>query len=714
MLRYILLIVVVVYILPNVHYAQKTYRKQGDIYFLAGKYRDALDAYNSHKNIEKEPETLLKRGIANYYAGFPDACISDMGTVNGLKSTDPRQYLFTGLAYMAKQDYVEAARFFKSHLIVVKHNSKEWQRSINEIKRCGYALNQKYAPQLAFVENLGSNVNSSYDDFAPVQSPTKTGRYYFSSTREEATGGLRNEKGLLDEVKGKYSADMFLVDLKDGNWSSVLPFEQLLNTPKHDILQDFSPDGSIIYFIKSSDLNSGVLYSDTFNIDRDPTKLTLPAQLPMDVDKGDRDLFVFNDSLIIFASNRSGGYGGYDIYHSFRQNNVWQSPVNLGPTINTEADEDNPFLTKSGTKLYFSSDRVYSLGGFDIFSATYYSNTGWADVINLGLTINSSGDDLGFELSADGSNALFSSNRLGSLGGHDLYIAYFKEQELEQLAFVDVPSFIVNQSLDSIQTDAITNENLKTELLPVRDFVSKSLYFKDDDDVLNLSNLNLVKKVADLMIIYPEISVTLTSHYTYEGKNETDLYFSIKRAEKVAQKLISSGISPHRIYLFGCGANFPVATPVINGIPSSLANKVNKRIDVGIISNPSLNLRVLKDNPSVAEQYRDTLWDVFVDNNSGVTFRVRFSKVSQMLKSDVLNIRRDAIIEKKANDDFYVYTMGNFSSYNEARLLKNELIRKNMTESTIIPYYKGIAIDAAKAATLVNEYSELSAYLKFE
>lgn len=713
MLRCIPLFIIVFYILPNENCAQRVYRKQGDIYFEVGKYREALDSYNSHKKIGKDPETLIKRGIANYYLGYPDACISDMAIVNSLKSSDPRQYLFTGLSYMAKQEYLQAARFFKSHVNVVEPNSEEWQRSVNEIKRCGYALNQKYAPQLAFVENLGPNVNSVYDDFAPVQSPTKQGRYYFSSTRDGAMGGLRNSNGLEDDVRGKYYADMFLVDLKDGNWSSVLPFEQLLNTPKHDILQDFSPDGSIIYFIKSLDLISGVLYSDTFNIDMDPTKLPLPAPLPMEVDKGDRDLFVFNDSLIFFTSNREGGYGGNDIYFSIRQNNKWKTPVNMGPDINTEADECNPFLTKSGTKLYFSSDKINSLGGFDIYSAIYQANIGWTENVNLGLPINSPGDDLGIELSADGSNALFSSNRFGSLGGHDLYIAYFKDQELEQLAFVDFPFFTLSQTSDSIIEETVTGYN-KVETLSPRDFVSKSLYFKDDDDVMNQTNLNLIKKLTDLMIIYPEISLTLTSHYIYEGKNETDLYFSIKRAEKVAEKLIASGVSAHRIHLFGCGANFPVATPMINGIPSSLANKLNKRIDVDIISNPSLNLRVLRENPSVAEQYRDKLWDNFVEKNKGVTFRVRFSKVSQMLKNEVLNLRNDVIMEKKANEDLYAYTMGNFTGYNEARLLKNELIRKNMTEATIIPYYKGVFIDDDKVKALIDEFPELSMYLKFE
>ena len=62
MLRCILLFVV--FVLSISVNAQKAYKKQGDIYFEVGKYREALDAYNKHKKIGKDPETLIKRGIS--------------------------------------------------------------------------------------------------------------------------------------------------------------------------------------------------------------------------------------------------------------------------------------------------------------------------------------------------------------------------------------------------------------------------------------------------------------------------------------------------------------------------------------------------------------------------------------------------------------------------------------------------------------------------
>ncbi|MBK9733621.1 MAG: PD40 domain-containing protein [Saprospiraceae bacterium] len=715
MIRSIIIGFLFFFTISNSIFAQKAIKKQGDTYFNVGKYRDAFEAYSACKNAEKDADLLIKRGICNYYINKPDASIRDLALAHNLKSIDTRKFKYAAKSYFAKQDYIEASKFYKMFLNSLKPNTGIWKETINEIKRCGYAKNQKYAPQLAFVENLGPNVNSIYDEIAPIQSPTMQGRYYFSSAREGTIGGLRNENGLADEVKGRYSTDMFLVDLKDGNWSSVLPFEQLLNTPKNDILQDFSSDGSIIYFIKTEHSHTGTLYLDTFSLDRDPAILPFAAELPFIAENGDKDLFVFNDSLIIFSSQKNEGYGGFDLYYAIKSHNIWQLPVNFGPMINSGANEIGPVLAKNGSKLYFSSDRLETLGGFDIFSADYTDVGAWTKCKNLGVLINSPKDDIDFELSADGMTALFSSDRLESIGGFDIYIAYFKEQILDQLAFVERPMFVPVESDSSMVSENIEQiVSPSPEVLPMRDFVSKALFFNENEDVLTPSNIAQIKKITELMVIYPDINVMLKSHCVSEGRPDFDLYFSIKRAEKIAEKLITSGVSPHRIFMQGCGANFPIALPSINGIPSTLAAKTNRRIDLEILNFQDINLRVIMETPTVAEQYRDTLWDNFENKNKGVTFRVRFSKVSQMLKSDVLSLRNDAIVEKKANEEQYTYTMGNFVLYNDARLLKGELIRNGMPESSIIPYYQGVELDRTKMALIRNQYPELKNFIDVE
>jgi outer membrane protein OmpA-like peptidoglycan-associated protein len=718
MVRSIFIIALVWCMYPQVFLAQKALRKQGDIYFESGKYREALAAYKAYKKTEKTPKLLIKRGLCYLYTNHPDACIADMAAAHKLKSLDHTRFKYSGMAYFAKKEYTEAAKFYKTYLNTLKPGTEEWHKIVKEIKRCGYSKNYMFWQNLAFIENLGSKVNTIHDEFGPVQSPTKPGRYYFSSARAGTIGGLRDKKGLSDVLKGTYSSDMFMVDLKDGNWGSVMPFEQLINTPKHDILQDFSQDGAIIYYIKSSDLNIGTLYTDTFNIDRDPTKLPDRADLPLKAERGDKDLFVFSDSLIIFSSKMDGGYGGYDLYYASKKANNWQEPINLGAGTNTDSDEIAPFLIKNGETLFFSSDRTETLGGFDIFVSTYNSNKGWENIKNLGIPINSPGNDVDFELSFDGISALFASDRVDAYGGKDLYIAYFKDQILGHLAYVEVPDFMDMQHNllldDTTKLEVVQQNQIIKDPGKSRDFVSKPLYFSKNEDVLNKTNLNQIAKIAELMVIFPDIKVLLTSHFISEGRTEFDLYFSMKRAEKVADELIKSGINGQRILLYGCGAGLPLASPTINGIPSTLADKINRRIDVNIINGANEDVRVLYDIPVVASQYRDTLWDNFNEKNKGVTFRVSFSKVSQMLKSDVLGWNLENIMEKMANEEQYTYTMGNFVKYDEAKMLKARLIKNGFEQVMILPYFEGFPIDNVKMMTLLKDYPQLEIYQKAE
>ncbi len=121
-----------------------------------------------------------------------------------------------------------------------------------------------------------------------------------------------------------------------------------------------------------------------------------------------------------FASDVAGGFGGYDIYVSYKEgDDSWSKPVNLGPEINTEGDEVYPHVDLEGF-LYFSSDGQAGLGGFDI----YYSKSSrgrWAEATNLGAPINSTRDDIAFMTDSTSSFGYFASNREGGRGKMDIY-----------------------------------------------------------------------------------------------------------------------------------------------------------------------------------------------------------------------------------------------------------------------------------------------------
>jgi outer membrane protein OmpA-like peptidoglycan-associated protein len=120
--------------------------------------------------------------------------------------------------------------------------------------------------------------------------------------------------------------------------------------------------------------------------------------------------FGVNDSVIVFTSNRSGGFGGTDLYYSIYRNGIWLKPVNLGGKVNTSRDECFPYI--QGDSLFFSSDGHCGFGGLDVFQTTM----GLLDtVVNLGNEMNSSSDDFGLVGNQHMTKGFLTSNRLGNI-----------------------------------------------------------------------------------------------------------------------------------------------------------------------------------------------------------------------------------------------------------------------------------------------------------
>ncbi len=123
---------------------------------------------------------------------------------------------------------------------------------------------------------------------------------------------------------------------------------------------------------------------------------------------------------VIFASDRPGGYGGFDLYVSYRTAGGWSAPVNLGPEVNTPGDELFPYL--DGNVLYFASDWHPGFGGFDIFR-TEQQNGKWSRPTNMGPEINSSYDDYAFTYRLRDGKAFFVSNRPSAGNAANIYEA---------------------------------------------------------------------------------------------------------------------------------------------------------------------------------------------------------------------------------------------------------------------------------------------------
>ena len=154
-----------------------------------------------------------------------------------------------------------------------------------------------------------------------------------------------------------------------------------------------------------------------------------PVNLGPTVNGPDHDQMpsISSDGLeLYFMSRRPGGVGDWDIWVAGREttNDPWAEPVNIGPAVNGTGEDWSPCISADGLELYFEANRPGGFGDTDILVASRKTtDEPWGNPVNLGSTVNSSSRDGGPNISPDGLELYFKSNRPGGYGGEDLWVS---------------------------------------------------------------------------------------------------------------------------------------------------------------------------------------------------------------------------------------------------------------------------------------------------
>lgn len=259
--------------------------------------------------------------------------------------------------------------------------------------------NHRIMAQDLYSVSLVSFDTRDYDEFAAM--PFQNG-LVFCSNRPQSLFIIRTD------TTGLPLTDLYFVKKNDKQrWETPRLFSNDLNSRFYEGPMTFSKDGKTIYFTKGESETMGI-YAATFNgiawdqITPFPyNELKSIAAQPFLSDDGQK---------LFFASNRRGGYGGFDLYMCTREaSNQWSKPKNLGPAINSAADEKYPFLHANG-KLYFASNRKTALGGFDV----YYSmeiNEKWTKPVQLPAPLNSKYNEFAYTSDSLDRHGYISSDR---------------------------------------------------------------------------------------------------------------------------------------------------------------------------------------------------------------------------------------------------------------------------------------------------------------
>ena len=698
------------------------YEKQGSLLFENGKYFESLPYLLQYQTLKPEDnEAKLKIGKCYLETGQIEKAIEYFDFLLGQKKIEAEVYHLMAQAKHLSLNFDEAIAYYKLYLATLKKEDYTRYFVKDNIKRCVIGRKLIYLDELGFVENLGDKINSQHDDFAPIFVKKQQDIIYFSSIREGNLGGMYNEEGLEDTVVGHYRSDIYKAVLSKGEWSEVESLPSNINSVYHDVINGFDEYRNLIYLSQSKDLyfDYGDIYMNNYSIDVENTSQNFKLPLPINSPDWEGDTYFFNSNTILLSSDRQGGYGGKDLYISKkREDGKWTALNNLGPGVNTPYDEVSPFLSADGKTLYFSSNNLKSMGGLDVFVVMFNPQiNNWSKPANLGMPINSAGDDTYFKISEDGLRAYFSSDRPNGIGGEDIYVVYFKNVREEQKNIQDTIAFqyAIDKDLLSIRIEEkaniVTPINQKTTP-EMTIFRFDPLYFSDfgEGETLEMSALMELNRLIKLLDQHKNLQVELASHIDSDQSTiHFNLYASIKNAENVANYMIEKGIDASRIFLKGHGANYPVSkSKEADGTAIVGGKRLNKRIEIKVYQPETAMLQIQYSEPAIIDAMSVKASVNHKRIVNGLSYKIQIKSLSTILDDDVLRDYDYAMIEKNADNNSLLYSVGLFKSYRMAKELKDELISKGYTDAVIVAYKDGQRLETeADLKQFIDKFPDL-------
>ena len=301
-------------------------------------------------------------------------------------------------------------------------------------------------------------------------------------------------------------------------------------------------------------------------------------------------------TLYFSACEYPNSFGGCDLYESQWMGASWSKPKNLGFLINSHEWEGQPHISPDGAKLYFSSDRLGGFGKRDIWVSEKDEQGRWNTPKNVGNLINSNEDEQGPYILASKSVFIYSSSKAGGKGGLDYYqtpypiISGEKPEAIQLLNTAnhdagisigpeDDSYFISRKSTESERELDIAQVWISPETwlkAPVKRIQFDSLHFESIQFANNAWNLtdpipDCLRNLAKYLHENPAQFIDIEGHTDDIGNASNNQILSEKRALSVKMQLIKLGISADRMQTRGLGNTVP---------KEKLDRQKNRRIEI--------------------------------------------------------------------------------------------------------------------------------------
>ena len=700
--------------------SQSEIKKTAEAAFAEAAYSKALNYYlKLSKKQAKSPNVQYRLGRCYFELTDFEKALSYFRPYLLNKRHDDEALYYTASALHYSGNYKDALRFYKLYLRVIDTEAPNRAAVKLLLLQCNAAQKLSNHQSQAIVVTLGKTLNSAYKEYLPTHHPDFKEQLFFSS----------NRPGAAPRKDGQRSTDIWVSAMDQGNWQAPELVQPRYNSAEDEILLAFPDSGYQILYFRGPNLDQGKGQIDNY---KDGSSEALQVDFaPLSIQgKWNGDYYLFSDSLVIFSSERPNNYGGKDLYYALRRSDgEWSEAINMGPEINSRFDERSPFLAVDGRSLFFSANHPNSMGGYDVYKSVFSDSLRqWQKPINIGIPINSEGDDLFFRLEKDGLRGYISSIRNGGEGGSDMYSVYFRKYLQEQFTFSNPPDFadVLFQNKAPIVFNNATREeeiinkfskadnNSPKETSAIQSFVMSSIFYDGVSGQFASGSDKTINSLKSLLTQYKDIRLVLTVHTDDVSPLPSNLFLAVQQGEKLAAELLKDGISPNRILLRGCAQNYPIARNYsFDGSPNTTGQKLNRRIDIDIYNANQLPIRIENNRPMVSSVMIDTMAENYSQRLEGLCYKVHLLNTPTLYTHQMLEKMKDPSTEKKPGNPSVSYSIGLAKNFVSILSILETAKEMGFGQAKIVPYINGFPINDEEVQSLFVSYPDLENYLEY-
>ncbi len=606
------------------------------------KFKDALE--HTEKAIEEDENFvdahLLAGQLYEDLGQYNQAIVAYEKTVELNPDFRSECYWRLGMLYFGADDFVKSAENLRTYLSKPKRKPTLEEPAKRLLANAEFAAEAIAHPQPFNPVNLGSAINSEMGEYYPCLTGDDNTLYYTRRLIDNTSGqGFQEDFYVAKKVNEKWEAsknlgspintpdhnegaptisadgrtmvfvvceaygtmdygnsregfgscDLFIAYKEGNSWIKPHNLGELVNSYAWETQPSLSSDGRTLYFIrgfrnKTTEITGQDIW---FTTRGDDGKWQQAKKVEGLINTGGQESSVAihpDGYTLYFSSDGHPGFGGEDIFVSYRKGQEWSKPLNLGYPINSKGDENSLTVAATGEVAYFASDRPGGLGNLDLYSFVLPENVRPMKVSYVKGLVTSAKTNLPLE-------AEF---RLIDLETKEVVVAS-KSDKVQGDFLVTLPvnkDYALNVSKDgylfhsenfSLKESKSINEprELNIALHPIEKgevVVLRNVFFDTDKFDLKPESEVELDKLHDFLLKNPALKIELGGHTDNQGDDAYNQLLSENRAKSVMQYLVSKGLDVSRLSSFGYGETKPVDT---NETPEGRAK--NRRTEFKVL-----------------------------------------------------------------------------------------------------------------------------------